>query len=70
MQIVEEHVIEYLTTEKNIPKSDISSTAFIANLRGDMNWMVGVDIKEDDKVYYYYESDGEIILESSSKRIE
>lgn len=62
---VEESVIRYLTTEKNIPKNDIiSSEPFIANLRGDKNWMVGIKLKDDDKTYYYYKSKHEVVLES------
>lgn len=62
---VEQRVIEYLTTEKNISKSDIiSSEPFIANLQGDKNWMVSIRLKDDDKTYYYYKNKNEVILES------
>lgn len=61
---VEDSVLKYLTTEKNILKSDIISEPFIANLSGDRNWMVSVKLKEDDKTYYYYKNKNEVILES------
>ncbi|WP_273126889.1 hypothetical protein [Bacillus weihaiensis] len=62
---VEQRVIEYLTTEKNISRSDIiSSEPFIANLQGDKNWMVSIRLKDDDKTYYYYKNNNKVILES------
>lgn len=62
---VEDSVIKYLTTEKNISKKDIaSSEPFIANLKGDKNWMVSIKLKNDSKTYYYYKSNNKIILES------
>lgn len=62
---VEQNVIDYLTTENNISKSDIiSSEPFIANLQGDKNWMVSIQLKDDDKTYYYYKNKNEVILES------
>ena len=62
---VEVSVINYLTTEKNISKSDIiSSEPFIANLEGDKNWMVSIKLKDDDKTYYYFKSNNKVILES------
>ena len=62
---VEDSVIEYLTTEKNISEDDIiSSEPFIANLKGNKNWMVSIKLKNDDKTYYYYKNNDEIILES------
>ena len=62
---VEDSVIKYLTTEKNLSKDDIiSSEPFIANLRGDKNWMVSIKLKNDSKTYYYYKSNNKIILES------
>jgi len=62
---VEKSVIDYLVTEENIPKTEIaSSIPFIANLQGDKNWMVSIKLKDDDKTYYYYKHQGEIILES------
>lgn len=62
---VEASVTHYLTTEKNIAKSDIvSSEPFIANLRGDKNWMVAIKLKDDAKTYQYYKSNGKVILES------
>ncbi|WP_148629505.1 DUF3139 domain-containing protein [Bacillus sp. E214] len=62
---VEQRIIEYLTTEENISKNDIiSSEPFIANLRGDKNWMVSIRLKDDNKTYYYYKNKNEVILES------
>lgn len=62
---VEQGVIKYLTTEKNILNKDIiSSEPFIANLQGYKNWMVSIKLKDDNKTYYYYENKNEIILES------
>ncbi|SES37357.1 DUF3139 domain-containing protein [Psychrobacillus sp. OK032] len=62
---VEESVINYLITEKNIPNDDIiSSEPFIANLQGDKNWMVSVKLKDDEKTYFYYKNKGEVVLES------
>lgn len=63
--LVEDSVIEYLTTEKNISKDDIvSSEPFISNLKGNKNWMVSINLKNDDKTYYYYKNNNKIILES------
>ncbi|WP_062514693.1 DUF3139 domain-containing protein [Halobacillus sp. KGW1] len=62
---VEQRVMEYLTTEKHLKESDIvSSEPFIANLRGDKNWMVSVRLKDDERTYYYYRSKGKVVLES------
>ena len=62
---VEESVVNYLITEKNIPNEDIiSSEPFIANLQGDKNWMVSVKLKNDEKTYFYYKNKDEIVLES------
>ncbi len=62
---VEESVIKYLTTEKNISKGDIiSSQPFIANLQGEKNWMVSIKLKDDGKTYYYYKNKNEVVLES------
>ena len=62
---VEQRVFEYLTTEKNISKRDIfSSEPFIANLRGDKNWMVSIQLTDDNKTYYYYKNKNEVILEA------
>ncbi|OLN23946.1 hypothetical protein BTO30_00515 [Domibacillus antri] len=62
---VEESVIKYLTTEKNISKRDIiSSEPFIANLQGDKKWMVSIKLKDDEKTYYYYKNKNEVVLES------
>ncbi|WP_026683367.1 DUF3139 domain-containing protein [Heyndrickxia coagulans] len=61
-------VVEYLTTEKNIPKKNIiQSKPFIANLKGNKNYMVSVKLKNDNKTYYYYKDNGKVILESYVK---
>ncbi|WP_404408044.1 hypothetical protein [Jeotgalibacillus malaysiensis] len=65
---VEKSVIEYLITEKNISEDEILvSEPFIANLPGEKNWMVGIRLKNDEKTYYYYRSNGEVLLESYSE---
>ena len=65
---VEDKVIEYLTTEKNISKDDIiSSEPFISNLKGNKNWMISIKLRNDDKTYYYYKNNHKIVLESYVK---
>lgn len=63
---VEQAVTEYLG-DKGIKKSKIVSLeSFIANLRGDQNYMVAVKLKDDERTYYYYkdqESD-DVVFES------
>lgn len=62
---LENDVIEYLIEEKNLSKDDIIyRESFISNLSGDKNFMVSIKIKDDNKTYFYYKTDGEIILES------
>lgn len=63
---VENNVIEYLTTEKNIFQDEIvSSEPFIANLSGNKNFMVSIKFKNDAKTYYYYQNeDNKIIMHS------
>ncbi|UNL87484.1 hypothetical protein [Priestia koreensis] len=62
---VEKSVIHYLKTEKNLSSDDIISTEpFMANLKGDKNWMVSVKLKDDDKTYYYYKHNKKVMLES------
>lgn len=66
---VEKSVIEYLITEKNISEDQIIvSEPFIANLPGEKNWMVGIRLKDDEKTYYYYRSNGEVLLESYTEK--
>lgn len=62
---VEHSVMDYLINKEKIPKDDILySEPFIANLRGDKNWMVCIKLKNDPKTYYYYKHKGDVILES------
>ncbi|MFB1049433.1 hypothetical protein [Paraliobacillus sp. JSM ZJ581] len=63
---VENNVVEYLTTEKNMSEDEIvSSKPFIANLSGNKNFMVSIKLKNDAKTYYYYQNeDNKIIMES------
>jgi hypothetical protein len=63
---LENNVIEYVTTKQNVPKNDIlSSEPFISNLKGDKNFMVSIKLKNDNKIYFYYQNDdNKIILES------
>lgn len=48
-------VKEYLLNKKGYSESTILELEpFIANLSGDMNWMVAVELKGDEGHYYYY----------------
>ncbi|MFP7170243.1 DUF3139 domain-containing protein [Terribacillus sp. 7520-G] len=65
-QSAKEAVHEYLL-EKGTEESDIVSLEpFIANLRGNGNYMVAVRLKDDRKVYYYYKNGDEVKFESST----
>ncbi len=58
-------VTEYLTVSAGISEDFIKTEPFIANLRGDKNWMVSVEIEGDSKIYYYYLNDEDkVVLES------
>jgi hypothetical protein len=60
-------VREYLLNEKGYSESTILKLEpFIANLSGDMNWMVAVELKEDEGHYYYYydRKNEEVVFES------
>lgn len=62
---LESDVIEYLMTEKGLSRDDIVvSEPFISNLRGSRNFMVSIQLKNDDRTYSYYKDKGKIILES------
>lgn len=63
---LENAIVDYLVTEKNIPEENIiSSKTFIANLPGKRNYMVSVKIENDTNTYFYYKNENdEIILES------
>lgn len=64
---VKKAVEDYLIDEQNIDKKNIEKLdPFIANLKGDKNWLVYVKIKEDEKKYYYYRDSktDKVLLES------
>lgn len=63
---VEKAVREYLI-ENGTAESEIESLEpFVANLSGDKNYMVAVNLKNDERTYYYYKDtdQNEVILES------
>lgn len=61
--IAREEVKDYLEAE-GAEVADVDS--FIANLSGDKNWMVAVELKGDDGHYYYYydRANEKVVLES------
>ena len=64
--VTRKEVKNYLT-EEGYNKSDIVELdSFIANLSGDKNWMVVVELQEDAGHYYYYydRSKKQVVLES------
>lgn len=62
---IENAVINYLTTDSDIPSEKIITEPFIANMPGNKNWMVKVNIKGDSKVYSYYKNnEGKVVLDS------
>lgn len=62
---VKSAVEDYLKTELGVVEEDITEiTPFISNLSGDKTWMVGVRLKNDPKVYYYYKHEGKVLMES------
>ncbi|MFC7372571.1 hypothetical protein ACFQPF_12910 [Fictibacillus iocasae] len=67
---VKEDVLHFLTSEKKISEENIvTAEPFIANLRGNKNWMVSVKLKDDSRTYYYYKNDkDEIIMESYTEK--
>ena len=61
--IAREEVKDYLEAEG----ADVAEVdSFIANLSGDKNWMVVVDLKGDKGHYYYYydRANEKVVLES------
>lgn len=61
----ERKVEHYLINQENISKEKIIYIdSFFANLSGDKNWLVWVEIKGDEKKYHYYydSSKDEVIL--------
>ncbi|MFB6468225.1 hypothetical protein ACE38V_15705 [Cytobacillus sp. Hz8] len=68
LRSVQKNVTEYLTTDGNISKNDIVyNKRVFANLKGNKNWMVAIKLKNDNKTYYYYIDNKNIILESYSE---
>lgn len=61
--IAREEVKDYLEAE-GADVAEIDS--FMANLSGDKNWMVAVELKGDDGHYYYYydRANKKVVLES------
>ena len=61
--IAREEVKDYLE-EKDADVAEIDS--FMANLSGDKNWMVVVELQNDDGHYYYYydRAKEKVVLES------
>ena len=61
--IAREEVKDYLEAE-GAEVADVDS--FIANLSGDKNWMVVVELQGDDGHYYYYydRANEKVVLES------
>ncbi|WP_232713418.1 hypothetical protein [Bacillus xiapuensis] len=52
---VKNAVEDYLINEEQVKKEDILTLEpFIANLSGDKNYLVLVQIKNDEKKYYYF----------------
>ncbi|WP_110926666.1 hypothetical protein [Bacillus massiliglaciei] len=63
LRSAQKSVTEYLQTAE--PQKDIIyNEAFIANLRGNANWMVAIKCKNDDRTYYYFKDHQAIVLES------
>ena len=65
--IAREEVKEYLVAEGYNESDIVELDSFIANLSGDKNWMVVVELQEDAGYYYYYYYDranDKVILES------
>ncbi|MDI7741986.1 hypothetical protein QMK38_08220 [Lysinibacillus fusiformis] len=61
----ENAVLEYLIENEGVLEDSIESEPFIANLSGDKNWMVSVNIKNDPRSYYYYlNHEKKVVLES------
>lgn len=62
---VKSAVEDYLKTELGVVEEDITEiTPFKSNLPGDKAWLVGVRLKNDPKLYYYYKHEGKILMES------
>ena len=53
--VTRNEVKDYLLEEKGIAETDIVELdSFIANLSGDRNWLIFVELKGDKGHYYYY----------------
>lgn len=55
---------EYFFKELKKNEDEVKIESFISNLAGKKNFMVEVKINGDDKIYYYYQKDNNLILES------
>lgn len=63
-QSVTETVTAFLV-EEGMEASTFTVKPFLANLPKERNWMVGVEVENDPKVYYYFlNREGKIVLES------
>ena len=61
----ENAVIKYLTVNQRIPEESILINPFIANLKGDKNWMTSVKVEGDAITYYYFlNNEDKVVLES------
>lgn len=64
--VTRKEVKSYLTEEGYNESDIVEMDSFLANLSGDKNWMVVVELQDDaGHYYYYYDRDKEkVILES------
>lgn len=64
LSAVKAFVEEYLEEEGYIDDDISLIDTFKSNLAGDRHWMVVVRLEGDPKVYYYFKSKNQLILES------
>lgn len=58
-------VNEYLTVTQGVSEDTFKADSFIANLQGNKNWMISVEMEDDARTYYYYlNDDNKVVLES------
>lgn len=64
--VTRNEVKNYLTEEGYTESDIVEIDSFIANLSGDKNWMVAVELQKDPGHYYYYydRAREKVILES------
>ncbi|MFJ8236191.1 hypothetical protein ACIQ34_10635 [Ureibacillus sp. NPDC094379] len=61
----EKAVQNYLLEDEGLSATNIETEPFIANLAGDKNWMVAVQVEDDAKTYsYFLNNKGQVVLES------